>query len=74
MDYLLNLYVKDLMKKNKIKGDSFYLGIGRASPPVHNKHALVDMIASVAQRISPSWRDYRIVRHRHQSLRVLQPH
>ena len=33
MDYLLSFYVKDLMKKNKIKGDSFYLGVGRASPP-----------------------------------------
>ena len=39
-----------------------YLNRGSLDP--EEKHALVDMIASVAQRISPSWRDYRIVRHR----------
>ena len=47
MDYLLSFYAKDLMKKNKIKGDSFYLGVGRASPPVHNK-----MTALVHNRIA----------------------
>ena len=36
----------------------------RGSLDAEEKHALVGMIASVAQRISPSWRDYRIVRHR----------
>ena len=36
----------------------------RGSLDAEEKHALMDMIASVAQRISPSWRDYRIVRHR----------
>ena len=35
-----------------------YLNRGSLDP--EEKHALVDMIASVAQRISPSWRDYRI--------------
>ena len=39
-----------------------YLNRGSLDP--EEKHALVDMIASVTQRISPSWRDYRIVRHR----------
>ena len=38
--------------------------IQRGSLDFEEKHALVDMIAAVAQRISPSWRDYRIVRHR----------
>ena len=38
-----------------------YLQRGSLDP--EEKHALVDMIAAVAQRISPSRRDYRIVRH-----------